>query len=154
MDPNDALTLLDLFAERASSMGWDRESGCLMINDDSGTQGNLMSQYALLSDDNITASKVTVMGIESRNSQDSYIIYQCLYRSMTRSVKSALSLRADDWQIEVNDGNTKNLVPSGPLYLKRIIAEARMDNTATLVALRQSVVALKVTIATVDYDIK
>ena len=83
LDPNDALTLLDLFAERASSMGWDRESGCLMITDDSGTQRNLILQYALLSDDNITASEVTVMGIESRDRQDSYMIYQCLYRSMT-----------------------------------------------------------------------
>ena len=73
---------------------------------------------------------------------------------MTRSAKSALALRADDWQIEVNDGNTKNLVPSGPLYLKRIIAEAMMDSTATLVALRQSVSALKITIATVNYDTK
>ena len=119
-------------------MGWDRENGPLRIPDDTGTKRDLVSQYALLSDKNVTDSELKVMGVESRDSQDSYMIFQCLYKSMTRSAKSALSLRSEDWQIEIDDGTIKNMVPSGPLYLKKIITEARMDNTATLVALRQS----------------
>ena len=96
LNPNDALTLLDLFAERASSMGWDRENGPLKIPDGTGTKRDLVSQYALPSDKNVTDSELKLMGVESRDSQDSYMIFQCLYRSMTRSAKSALSLRSDN----------------------------------------------------------
>ena len=67
LDPNDALTLLDLFAERASSMGWDRENGPLKIPDDTGTKRDLVSQYALLSDENVTDSKLKVMQVETRD---------------------------------------------------------------------------------------
>ena len=55
--------------------------------------------------------------------------------------------------IEVTDGRTKTMTPSGPLFLKLIINEARMDNTATTVALRQQVINLHATITTLKYEI-
>ena len=45
------------------------------------------------------------------------------------------------------------MTPSGPLFLKLIINEARMDNTATKVALRQHVIHLHATTVRLKYEI-
>ena len=83
LDPNDCLSLLDLFAARAVSMGWDRESGVLWIPDDNGENRYIVSQYAMLTENQVTTAELAVMSAETRSSQESYQIYQCLYNSLT-----------------------------------------------------------------------
>ena len=75
LDPNDCLALLDLFAARAVSMGWDRESGVLRIPDDNGAKRYIVSQYAMLTETNVTTAELAVMSTETRDSQESYLIY-------------------------------------------------------------------------------
>ena len=71
LDQNDCLALLDLLADWAASMGWDREGGCLLIPDDNGVKRNLISEYAQLTTENVDAHEATVMASESRESQES-----------------------------------------------------------------------------------
>ena len=82
-----------------------------------------------------------------------YQIYQCFFASLTQTAKSFLSLKSDYYMIEVTDGRTKMMTPRGPFFLKLIINEARMDNRVTTVALRQQVIHLHATIATLKYEI-
>ena len=146
LTPNDCLAMLDLFRVRATGMGWDREDGVLMITDTDGEKRNLVTEYALLTMDDILKSEEKVLAADSRDTQESYMIFQCLFNSLTRQAKSQLSLTSGDFQIAVTDGNDETIISSGPLYLKVIIREARMDSTATTIALRAKITRLPRTI--------
>ena len=134
-------------------MRWDRQKGCLMATDDNNETQSLILQYALITTKNVTISKTASMGTETRESKNSYQIYQCLYASLTRTTNSFLYLKSEDYMIEVTDGSTRIMTPRGPLFLKLIINKVKMANTATAVALRQQVIHLHATIDNLKYKI-
>ena len=65
LEPNDCLAMLNLFTVRAASMGWDRPNGCLMIMDNDEVAQSLISQYAVVTTENVTMSKTVFMGTEN-----------------------------------------------------------------------------------------
>ena len=77
--------MLDLFRVRAASMGWDREGGPLMIKDDNGEKRSLLAEYGCISLANVLASETIVTTTDDRDTQDSYLIFHCLYNSLTRA---------------------------------------------------------------------
>ena len=150
---NDCFALLNAFRERASSMGWDREKGVLDIPDTNGQVHNVVEHYAMLTLKDVEKSEIGHMADDSRQAQDSYMAYQCLYNSLTREARSQMSLLSDKYQIEIKSGERSMDVPSGVLYLKILIGRARMDSTASAIALRAKISNLHVTISTYLFDI-
>ena len=129
-------------------MGWDRKKGVLNIPDAKGTIHNILDQYEMLTLKDVEQSEISHMAEDSRQTQESYMAYQCLYNSLTREARSQMSLLLEKYQIVITAGLRNIDVPSGILYLKILIGRARMDSTASAIALRAKITNLHVTIST------
>ena len=150
---NDCFALLNTFRERVSSMRWDRNRGVLNIPDANGQIHNVVDNYVMLTLKDVERSKISHMADDSRQAQDSYMAYQCLYNSLTQEACSHMSLVSEKCQIEIKAGLRIMDVPSGILYLKILIGRACMDSTASLIALHARIYNLHVTISTCLFNI-
>ena len=150
---NDHYSLLNTFRERASSMGWHCKRGVLNIPDANGQIHNVVDHYAMLTLKDVERSEISHMADDSRQAQDSYMAYQCLYNSMTQEARSQTSLVSEKYQIEIKAGLRSMDFPSRILYLKILIGRARMDSMVSAIALRAKISNLHVTISTYLFGI-
>ena len=135
---------LGLMKERARKFGWD-QSIMMIPNPSGGVARYLLNHYGSISLSEIRAHEGTYIAQQSRDAQDTYLLYECLMNSLSPEAKAKISIWGDDfWE---------NGLPSGNLLMKVVIRECHLDTNATVASIRQRLSSLDTYLPTIDYDI-
>lgn len=121
---------VESFRKRAISADW-LPTLQVPVN---GFNHDLTEHYGLLTFDQIRAHAISYINTETRNFQNAYQIYECLYATLTQEARTKVSTRFNDYNV----GNK----PDGLLYFKAIIATAQVDTPATISQIRYKLMNL------------
>jgi hypothetical protein len=107
--------------QRASESAWDATGASILsIPDSNGTRQNIISEYGLLSAQNIRDHTSTYHIHQTRQAQNGVQMGQCLLNSMTEAGKLKIVKESDAYYV---DG-----ILSRPLLLKLILKKAIIDS--------------------------
>ena len=138
-------------SRRAQEFGWnDYPNGITQIpsdihNPNNATYTDLIMNYGEVPVDHLTAYENTYVHLQSREAQDSAMLYQCLMNSLTKEAKDVITIWSDDYHI--------NGIPSGNLLMRILIRESHIDTHATEGAIRTKLSNLDAYMATINSDI-
>ena len=93
-------------------------------------------------------NKEIILAVDSRDTHELYMKFQCIFNSLTRQANSHLNLTSDEFEITVTNGTSETIITNGPLYLKTILREAHMDSMTTMIVLCTKIITLPTTIQT------
>ena len=145
--PTNLKLFLSSLEDHAMQYGWNN---ILSIPDDvenpNGPSKDLLSEYGLIEMSHIRDHVDTYVETESREAQDSIMLFQCLKNSLTDSARAKILLHKGDYTVANNHA-------SGPLLLKVIIRESYIDTNATTRFIRDRLSSLDTYMKTVDSDI-
>lgn len=135
--------------ERASMNLWNDPIGILHVPEDMAqpmiNQRYMITEYGLLTMEQIRAFEVTYLGTQTRAAQDNHMLYRCLIESLSTAGFNKVVLWREDYHVGDN--------PSALLLLKVIIRESHVDTNATTATIRQRLSTLDTYLPTVGHDI-
>ena len=137
------MAFLDLLEERATNFGWD--TTIMMIPDLNGNLTNLLSGYGTITMEQIRTHEESYISTQTRNAQDSNLLYECIMNSISAECKAKLTI----WKSEYKCRQ----LPSGNLLLKVLIHECHLDTNATVGGIRNRLSTLDMYLPTVGYNI-
>jgi hypothetical protein len=121
--------------QRALESAWDATGADILnIPDRNGNRRNMISEYGLLSAQNIQYHAIPYHTRQTRQAQNGVQMGQCLLNSMTEAGKIKIMKESD---VYYADG-----ILSGPLLLKLILKKAIIDLHATSANLREQLTTL------------
>ena len=99
----------------------------------------------------VHAKALTYVGIQTREAQDSYMLYNFLIASFTDSFKAQVLLYEQDYTITPMGG--KPAMKDGPTLLKRLIILTYIDNRATTAHIRGIFIDMEYQLTNLQGDI-
>ena len=96
----------------------------MTIPDTGATNCNLITEYGMLTLENVRAHATGYIGMHTRNAQNTAQFYHCLSKSLTENAKKKVML---EWDSYIINGQL-----NGPAFLKVIITASHMDTRATV----------------------
>jgi hypothetical protein len=133
--------------QRASESAWDATGADILnIPDSNGTRRNVISEYGLLSAQNIRDHTRTYHTRQTCQAQNGVQMGQCLINSMTEAGKLKIMKESDAYYV---DG-----ILSGPLLLKLILKKSIIDSRATSANLREQRTTLDSYMASVACNVE
>lgn len=154
-NPQDMNGFLKAVHTRANEYGWDNEdTGILHIPEDhtdaQSDTNYLLREYGTISLERIKRFEKSYLGKETRAAQDSYMLYHCILKSLSKEARVQVQLWESEY-ITMNDDGT--IVPSGNLLLKVVIRESHLDTNATTASIRNKLSNLDTYINTIGNDV-
>ena len=153
--PGNMHHFLKLLRHRANENGWDSDvTGVLWVPEDHQDQDSalryLPTEYGRVTMEQITNFERSYLGLETRASQDGYMIFKCLMNSLSKEARMKIETWESEYMI-TNDQGT--IVPSGNLLLKVIIRESHLDTNATTQSIRMKMSNLDEYMSKIGSDI-
>jgi hypothetical protein len=148
--PDGMTQFLQSLSVRATEYGWEDDvNGIMQIPEDPANPlsntNNLIENYGRISLDEIRAFEASYIDMQVRPAQDTYMLYKCLMKSISKEGKSKITIWKDQYHI--------NGMPSGNLLLKVIIRESHLDTNATISNIRTNLSNLDTYMLKVGGDI-
>lgn len=140
--PDKLRLFVDTFRKRANSANW---TTTLQIPID-GHNYDLTDNYGFVTYDQIRAHAMTYINTQSRNYQNAYQMYECLFATLTDEARIKVATRSNEYTVLDQ--------PDGLLYFKAIIATAQVDTPATVSQIRQKLMNLSQHMQDVGSDIE
>jgi len=113
--------------------------------DDGHTFVHLIRQYGGLTLEQVRTNSQAYIGNESRAAQESQLLADCIFHSLTVEARNTVTLYEDDYTI--------NSRVDGPCLLKVVIRESHIDTNATTRILREELARLDSYMVSIDSDI-
>jgi hypothetical protein len=131
--PDGMTQFLQSLSIRATEYGWEDDIGGIMqIPEDPANPladtNNLIENYGRITIETIRAFETSYIAMQIRPAQDTYMLYKCLMKSISKEGKSKITIWKDQYHV--------NGMPSGVLLLKVIIRESHLDTNATISNIR------------------
>jgi hypothetical protein len=131
---------------KAREYGWDDILDIPRIpNDPNSPTASMLTNYGEFTLEQLTQFVQTYINGENRAAQDSMMMYNCIWNTLTKVGCDKIWVWKQDFMV----GN----LPSGVLLLKVIIREAHIDTNATVQHIREKISSLNEYIATFGHDI-
>jgi hypothetical protein len=140
--PDKLRLFVDTFRKRANSANW---SSTLQVSLN-GTNYDLTDNYGFLTFDQIRTHVMTYVNTQTRDYQNSYQIYECLFATLTDDARTKVATRHNEYTVLDQ--------PDGLLFFKAIIATAQVDTPATISQIRYKLMNLSQHMQDVDSDIE
>lgn len=138
------LLLGNEMTNKANQMGFERT--IMNIPDENGTNRNLIKEHGLLSYPAIeTWATANIIGQQTRAAQDNSMMYQCLFNTVSETVKKKLIPKTSTYMI--------NNEPIAAMYYKAIISTAEVETKATVAYTRINLVKLKERMQELKFDV-
>jgi hypothetical protein len=136
---------------RASNYGW-HAAGLFRIDCGNGVFRNLLTEYALVTKDNIDAHVNTYTGTMNRTEQSSRQLHMLLHESVDPALKTRLIARQDEYSYPNAQGVP---IEDGVAMLKLLLVLINVDTRASVSMLEERVErkALAVKFRKLDYNI-
>lgn len=146
-EPGNMNAFLSKIDMRAQEQGWSEI--CSIPEDtedeDNDTFYSLFDEYGRVSLEQVTNHAETFVGEPTRNAQNSYMMFNCLAKSLDEDALNKMAAWEDDYYV--------GQVPVGPLFLKVIIRETVVDNNATVRSIRTNLRNIDEYLPTIGNDI-
>ena len=115
------------------------------------TSYNLVHNYGQMSLQDVQAKALTYVGMQGREVQDSYMLYNFLIESLTDSFKAKVLLYKQDYTITPLGGQPA--MKDRPTLLKRLIMLTYIDNWATTAHIRETLIDMAYQLTNLQGDI-
>lgn len=145
MEPESIFTFNDVLKDRCVSAAWSTPLADILTIPAGGINLNLIDNYGEITLQQVRDHCATFVNQESRRSQHSYQMYECLVNSLTDVARVKIAPDSDQY--------TVNGVRCGPLLYKYMMAKATIDTRATLSFIRENISNLNTYITTVSSNI-
>ena len=155
-EAKDLHLFLKDFKERASMNGWGTIT-TVTVPEEAGPpivpahSYDLVSQYGIITLAQIRAQAEVYEIASGRDAQNSSLMYQCLYNSLTEEAK--LKVLKDKAQYEIDVGDDM-IIGNGPLFLKVIVRNCTVDTMSTVFHIRRNLNQLKEYMIAVNCNIE
>lgn len=136
------ILFLEGVSDRAKEFDWD---SILTVPDGNGVNRNLLSQYGLLTLENVRAQAMTYVATASRTLQNADMLYKFLISSLEKDFRASILLYKSEYTI---GGDA-----DGPMLLKRILMLTHIDTKATISLIRASLVNMSTTFTEYEGDV-
>ena len=147
-DPDEYHDLIQVVTSRAMEWSWD--SGIMMIqSEDDGPRVSLLQEHGKISIGQIRRHERTYIHTESRQAQDTYMLYQALLKSLSKIGRSKIILERKDYEVVVEG----RVYHSGTLLLKVILTKMHLETKAAARGIRTRLSNLDTYITKIGYDI-
>jgi len=140
--PDKLRLFVDTFRKRANSANWTATLQVPL----NGQTYDITDNYGFLTYDQIRAHAMTYIGTQTRNYQNAYQIYECLFATLTDDARTKVATRHNEYTVHDQ--------PDGLLYFKAIIATAQVDTPATVSQIRYKLMNLSQHMQDIDSDIE
>ncbi|HSN66235.1 MAG TPA: hypothetical protein VLS94_06315, partial [Fusibacter sp.] len=150
VDADNLHGFLDALDDKSMYYGWkDILSIPLDVDEPFDDLIYLVTNYGELSMQQIYDHVITYISDEVRAAQDSYLLYMCLMKSLSKVGKNKVTLHKRDYTVHENG----RMFFSGVLLLKVIIRESRVDTRSTVRHIRSKLNSLPSYLASINQDI-
>jgi hypothetical protein len=129
-DPTDLNLFLDAIKSKSKAQGWSR---IFTIPTTSTKTEHLLQSYGLVTLKAATADALKYYDTETKEAQDSFMLYQCLIASVTQDFMRSINTERVSYHLGSDD------TPVGTLFLKIIISKVHVDSRATVGYLRLAI---------------
>lgn len=145
--PENLQLFLDQIRDRAIAHEWQH---ILLIPKDGNEaeSRDLIDSYGELSYNDVKAHVLTYINTESREAQDSFMLYLCIMSSLTKTAQRQVRLRGKQQSFQLAETG------SGPLLLKVVIMVSHVDTRATINSVRTKMSNLDQTMRNLESDIE
>jgi hypothetical protein len=140
--PDKLRLFVDTFRKRANSANW-LATLQVPLN---GVAYDLTDNYGFLTFDQIRLHAISYIAAQSRNYQNAFQIYECLFATLTDDARTKVATRFNEYTIADQ--------PDGLLFFKAIIATAQVDTPATVSQIRYKLMNLAQHMQDIDSDIE
>ena len=146
--PDGLRDFLELVQIRGGEMGW--HNSVLSIPNDpadvTGSAKDLVESYGSITMEHLRTCAQAYVNTQTRVAQDSFQLYTCLVRSLSKTGRDKVTLHKSEYTIGGQ--------PVGSLFLKVIIRESAIDTNATALSIRTQLSEIDKYIAKVDFDVE
>ena len=150
-DPDEYHDLLQVLSSRAMEWSWD--SSIMNVPTDSSNAASpkvsLLIEHGKLSIGQIRQYEKTYIATQTRQAQNSYMLYQALFKSLSKIGRSKIILDKKDYVVNVGGQEYR----SGNLLLKVILNKMHLETKAAARGIRQRLANLDTYITKIGYDI-
>ena len=115
------------------------------------TSYNLVHNYGRMSLQDVQTKALTYVGLQGREAQDTYMLYNFLIESLMDAFKAQVLLYEQDYTITPMGGLPA--MKDGPTLLKRIIMLTYIDNQATTAHIRETLIEMTHQLTNLQGDI-
>ena len=145
--PENLQLFLDQVRDRAIAHEWQN---ILLIpkGGDETESRDLIDSYGELSYNDVKAHVLNYINTESREAQDSFMMYLCIMNSLTKNSQRQVRIRGKQHSFQLAETG------SGPLLLKVVIMVSHVDTRATINAVRTKMSNLDQSMRTLESDIE
>ncbi|KAL7562143.1 hypothetical protein ACA910_016701 [Epithemia clementina (nom. ined.)] len=109
----------------------------------------LITQYGQVTNAQVRTHAATYVGTQTRNAQNSDMLYHCLMASLTSAFKGQVLLNSHEYTVTANAVT----MPDDPTLLKQIVALTYIDTRATASHIRSTLVDMAYQLDTYGGDI-
>ena len=145
--PENLQLFLDQVRDRAIAHEWQN----ILLIPKEGNEAesrDLIDSYGELSYDDVKAHTLTYVNTESREAQDSFMLYLCIMSSLTKTAQRQVRLRGKQHPFQLAETG------SGPLLLKVVIMVSHVDTRATINSVRTKMSNLDKSMRHLESDIE
>lgn len=150
-DPDEYHDLIQVLSSRAMEWSWD--SSIMSVPTDSSNAASprvsLLLEHGKLSIGQIRQYEKTYIATQTRQAQNTYMLYQALFKSLSKIGRSKIILDKKDYVVHVGGQEYR----SGTLLLKVILNKMHLETKAAARGIRQRLSNLDTYIVKIGYDI-
>ena len=133
VQPEGLKRFRELLSNRAAEFNWNGVGGILQVPPDPanpivGTPIDLIDHYGERTLEQLDQWERTYIGTPSRRAQDTYMLYKCLWNSISPEGRDKISIWKNEYHVLGQ--------PAGVLLYKIIVREAHIDTNATATSIR------------------
>lgn len=149
-DPDEYHDLIQVVTSRAAQWSWDSGIMQIPVSDNPGSaRVSLLQEHGKISIGQIRRYEKTYIATHCRKAQDTYMLYQALFKSLSKVGRSKIILEKKDYVVHVD----RQEFCSGTLLMKVILNKMHLETKAAARGIRQRLQNLESYISKVGYDI-
>ena len=134
--PNKICLFLAHVEDRAQQFNW--QSILTILVSLPPVSYNFVHNYGWMSLQDVQTKALTYIGLQGREAQDTYILYNFLIESLMEAFKAQVFLYKQDYTVTPMGGLPS--MKDGPTLLKQIIMLTYIDNRATTAHIRETLI--------------
>ena len=136
---------------RAQKSGWDMpNANILTIPDSNGINRHLITNYGMLTVEDIHAQVMTYAHLPTRQAQNGVQMFHAIFNSLSEEGRDQIANEHRLYRITLASGEE---YPAGPILFKVVMAKAIVDTRATVYHYRSNLMHLDTYMGTVKSDI-
>ena len=150
-DSEEYHDLIQVVTQRAMEWSWD--TGIMSIPTDADNPDSprvsLIQEHGTLTIGQIRRYEKTYIATQSRQAQDTYMLYQALFKTLSKIGRSRVILERKNYMVLVNGREYH----SGTLLMKVILTKMHLETKAAARMIRQRLASLDTYMTKIGYDV-